>query len=451
METTLTNAPANNLESVVRHHTSGLGQAGVSVALLAGGDLRSVALGVANPVLSEPMTADTLVQIGSTSKLHNAVLVMQLVERGLLDLDRPVIEVLRRFRLDDARAAESLTLRHCLAMTSGMGGGPFPGDFGSDADCLDRYVQALGDVPHLFPPGAGFGYSNAGSVVAARAAEVVTGERWDDLLRSELLEPAGMRHTETIAERLMFHRVAVGTGADGQVIRPFYWTRSIGPGGSTCLATADDLVRLAELFLSQGDLDGTTVVSGETLTLMTQPVVAVPTAFPAEHWCLGPNLTKAGEHSILGHHGGNAAGTSLLWWVPELRVAIACVTNAPFAFGPITRCARAILSSLGVDLPVARTPVPAAGISQPIAGVYQNAFMRFEVTEHADGPLLRITQPGPPGSQEIVTRLKPIGPDVFVPSQPLLPGFDAPVPIAFCDYAGEAILLNGNGPAKRIS
>ena len=59
--------------------------------------------------------------VGSISKVYCAVAVMQLVERGLLELDRPVCEYLPRFWMPDERY-KKITLRHCLSHSCGLPG-----------------------------------------------------------------------------------------------------------------------------------------------------------------------------------------------------------------------------------------------------------------------------------------------------------------------------------------
>ena len=65
------------------------------------------------------ITPHTLFAYGSIAKNLCATLVMRLVERGLLDLDTPVVNYLPGFRFSDADHGKSVTLRHLLSHTSG--------------------------------------------------------------------------------------------------------------------------------------------------------------------------------------------------------------------------------------------------------------------------------------------------------------------------------------------
>lgn len=441
----------DELVAIVEDVSASQGGAGFGLAVHQGGQLIEASAGVANPELGIAMTDDTLIQIGSTAKLYNAILVMRLVETGVLDLDRPVVEFVESLRLADAEATKTITLRHLLSMTSGMDGGSFD-DHGSDKGCLARFVDTLGELRHLFPPGAGFSYSNAGVVLAGFAAECATGRRWDDLLREEILIPAGLERTETLMDGLVFHRVAVGVDPDGDVLRPWTMTRSLGPAGSGAAASAGDLASFGALFLSEGrSAYGSSVVSAETIALMTEPVVDVATGFPAEKWCLGPGRTDTGTHLVYGHPGFNMSGGSVLWWVPELGISVGCATNAPASYAGVLECARQVISRSG-----GRPPGdPVADPTQPIdhmrefTGVYDSQFLRYEV-KIEDGQLLldALGQDILVG-HEVSTRLVPAGRHGFLPEEPLLPGFDAPMAVGFADYAGVRILLNGNTAAPK--
>ena len=77
--------------------------------------------GLADIASSTPVTADTVFRIGSITKTFTAMAVMQLWERGLIDLDAPANDYLRAYRLDSTDATfRPATVRHLLTHTSGI-------------------------------------------------------------------------------------------------------------------------------------------------------------------------------------------------------------------------------------------------------------------------------------------------------------------------------------------
>jgi CubicO group peptidase (beta-lactamase class C family) len=79
---------------------------GASIALWDGEALHTAVAGVRNSVTQDPVTVDTLMHIGSITKILNTTLVMQLVDEGMVSLDDPVIEHLPDLKLGDMDGAD---------------------------------------------------------------------------------------------------------------------------------------------------------------------------------------------------------------------------------------------------------------------------------------------------------------------------------------------------------
>jgi len=75
---------------------------GASILVASGVDVVGATAGVVNSVTGVPVTADTVFQIQSVTKIFTATMVMQLVDEGLLGLDDPVQAHLPEFRTADA-------------------------------------------------------------------------------------------------------------------------------------------------------------------------------------------------------------------------------------------------------------------------------------------------------------------------------------------------------------
>ena len=84
---------------------------GVTVGTWSDGEVRTAAFGLANIEANYPMTPDTLLQIGSISKVFTATAIMQLVDAWRLDLEAPVVRYLPDFRLGTPEATEALLVK----------------------------------------------------------------------------------------------------------------------------------------------------------------------------------------------------------------------------------------------------------------------------------------------------------------------------------------------------
>jgi len=319
--------PSRLEELLERYNTPG-----VTLAVWNDGEEYLTAAGMANLGAGIEATTDSLFLIGSNTKVYTTTLIMQLVERGEVELDAPVKTYMPELQLNDSEATETVTVRHLLTHTSGITGDYFP-DCGRGDDAVERCVASLVDVPMLHKPREMFSYCNSGFILAGRLVERVTGESWDSVLRSRLLNPLGSYNFATLPEEALLHRVGVGHVADPETgdLRPGQmWpeVRSGGPAGFTPFATASDLVLFARLHLNNGQTEsGERLLSPESVAAMqAQQVPSTPSGtFDSDGWGLGWARFRYGEtERVIGHNGGSSA---LLRVLPERNFAVASLTN----------------------------------------------------------------------------------------------------------------------------
>lgn len=416
------------LKKIVDSAASESGVAGGQVSVILGEQRADFVWGAANAELEIPMTVDTIIQIGSTTKVFNAAMIMTLVEEGKLDLDEPVKTYIPDLDISDEEAERSITLRQLLSMTSGLDNGPYTRHGGGE-DALSRYVASLKDIPQAFSPGKGYGYSNAGTSIAGHAAERVTGKNWDMLLATRILGPAAIVHAASRPQIFPFLRVSAGhtPGKNGQppaVIRPWYITQSQGPAGSTLAVSARDLASFGTIFLNDGVAsNGERILSDSAVTIMTTPLVKVPSRSYTEHWCIGLEREHWSSTPVYGHAGGNMSGTSYLKIFPEKQGVLALTCNTPAAFGGFTE---RIFDAFGpavfeAERAKLKAPDPPVTLENPerFAGRYTMYGASYEVTVEGGSLTMKVTQQNPRG-EPIITdyTLVPLGDDAFLMERP---------------------------------
>ncbi|MHC4305444.1 MAG: serine hydrolase domain-containing protein [Planctomycetota bacterium] len=158
------------------------------------------AFGVRNIDTGEPLGPENLFHMASVSKPFVATAVVQLAERGKLDLDAPVTTYLPYFELDDPRYSQ-ITIRQMLSHTAGM---PDVGDYEWDKPQYDegaaeRYVRSHKDKQLVFAPGEGFRYSNLAYDTLGDLIAKVSGEPFEVYVKKNILDPIGM--TESAHDR----------------------------------------------------------------------------------------------------------------------------------------------------------------------------------------------------------------------------------------------------------
>jgi CubicO group peptidase (beta-lactamase class C family) len=361
-----------------------------SLAVLVDGTVHELASGVLHRGTGVEATTDSVFQMGSIAKIYTASVIMRLAESGELDLDAPVVDVLPEFSAADRDATKVITTRQLLSHTSGLTC-DFTHDSGRGDDCLAKYVEAAKDVALDCPPGTALSYSSVGYNVLGRIIEVVTGKVWDEALQDLLLTPLGLTHTMTLPEQALRFRAAMGhLGEAGQDPEPApAWDlmpRSAGPYGRV-IATAGDVVRLAQMHLNGGlAQDGTRVLSEETVTLMQQRVVESPDKWTvsADGWGLGWTLYDWDGVQGYGHDGASIGQYGYLRVVPSAGVAVALLTNGGGARELYAALYRELLADLaGVTMPDPFAPPaePPVVDLTPLLGTYRREGVVITVTE----------------------------------------------------------------------
>ncbi len=270
--------------------------AGAQAAVVRGGTLGFLgSWGMRDRERQRPVTTDTIWRLYSMTKPVTGVALMTLHERGLFRLDDPVHRYLPSWRDMVVRevgedGAERLvpaerppTIRDVMMHMSGIGYGPE----NRDLDLMDRgylgrqtletLCDDIGGWPLRFQPGSRWLYS-FGMDVCARLVEVLSGQRFDDYLRTTIFEPLGMVDTDFCVPDADLDRFAACYARNGRKELVLlddpetssYRTRPrLLNGGGGLVGTTPDYLRFATMLANGGSLDGARILSRKSVELMT--------------------------------------------------------------------------------------------------------------------------------------------------------------------------------------
>lgn len=219
-------------------------------------------LPVASP---EPMTAETMFDLASVTKVFSAHTLLSLVEGGMLGLDQPAGDVLDEYR---SPAKNRVTLRHLLTHTSGLpaewrgwhapivaaaairpsGAPPFRA---WPLDDRNELIADLLGTALVAAPGQRWEYSDAGLNTAMLVAERATGRRWHELVAQHTLRPLGLHGATFAPEReraaATEYQPQYGRGVvRGTVHDEASWSLGGATANAGLFATADALLRFGE-------------------------------------------------------------------------------------------------------------------------------------------------------------------------------------------------------------
>lgn len=352
---------------------------GVAIGVIVGQQEHAAGFGVTNVDHPLPVDADTLFQIGSTGKTFTATALMRLVEQGKLDLDAPVRDYLPGFRVADEDVSREVLLRHLVTHTAGWFGDDLT-DTGDGDDALEKYVEGMADLPQIAPLGEYFSYNNAAVALAGRVIEVVRDQPYEAAIAELVFQPLGLEQSFLFPKAVMTRAFAVGhepppddpQGAP-RVAEPWALPRSMHPAGGVISSVSDQL-RYARFHLGDGTVDGTPVLTPESMRRMQTPLGpggslgGLVLDGVGVNWLLTTIEGEAppsggggpgGERVVM--HGGSTNGQqSLLLLVPSRDFAITVLTNAEAgALLAEEATMWALEQFLGLHLP-ALTPIEAA-------------------------------------------------------------------------------------------
>ncbi len=262
-----------------------------------------------------PMREDTIFDIASVTKLFTSIAVMQLVERGEVDLGEPVATYLPEFGVN---GKQEITVEQLLTHTSGLEPSLF---LWRDWPDERSRIKAVMDVAPQNEPGTTYTYSDLNLITLGVLVERVTGDPLDEVIAERITEPLGMTDTEFNPPAEKLDRVAATEFqatpprgmVRGQVHDENAWSLGGVAGHAGLFSTARDLGVLAQALLNGGTYDGERILRPSTvLQLFTNYNVE----FPGDSHGLGFELDQIWymggltSPSTAGHTG--YTGTSLV-------------------------------------------------------------------------------------------------------------------------------------------
>jgi CubicO group peptidase (beta-lactamase class C family) len=277
---------------------------------------------------SPEVVADTVFDLASVTKvLATSAMAMILYERGLLDLEMPVVSAVPEFAGDDERRRD-VTVRMLLAHSSGL---PAYEKLFLSARTRDELLRASYSMALVADPGSRAEYSDIGFLVLGVALERLADEALDRFCQREGYGPLGMSRTTfnppvagrgeippTVDDRTFRHRVAQGEVNDENA-------SVLGgvAGHAGLFAPARDVAMFAQVMLN----GGRPILRPETVALFTKREVSPPGTSRALGWDTPSQPSQSGKYfssAAFGHLG--YTGTSL-WIDPQQQFSVTLLTN----------------------------------------------------------------------------------------------------------------------------
>jgi CubicO group peptidase (beta-lactamase class C family) len=320
------------LDAFVAQRLQERGLVGLGVAVASDtGVILHRGFGYADKQRAVPATADTLFDAASVSKVFTATAVMQLAERGRIDIDAPLVRYLPSFSMKSRFESSSsdITVRHLLAHHSGLPAelakgllAPHPEPGAHTRRCA-QLARDLKTAHLSYPPNYTMSYSNLGfSLLGCLVAEV-SGQSFPDYMQQHVLRKAGMTASTFASSPAVEDRVA----------KPYVRGEEVGrlhardlPAGAL-ITTARDMGLFLKAYLDEST---DTLLSRPSRQSMVTPQNAMVRRDLDYEIGLGWSLGDRGFENcgtFAFHDGGKPGVSSLLLISPDAKIGVALLSN----------------------------------------------------------------------------------------------------------------------------
>lgn len=378
----------------LEHHLPVSHAAGAAIAVTDRHETLGVVVrGFADVASGAPVRPDTRFMIGSISKSFAAIVVLQEVEAGRLDLHASVNELLPWLELPEPFGP--ITMHHLMTHTSGLAAGTEDAPTGLGAATLLR------DVPPTFVPGEHFWYSNDAYKLVGLVLERVSGRPVHELIRERVLEPLGM--TASVAAITEDVRTDLATGYEPVFTdRPAQLRHPLVPATFTVSSTADgsivsnviDMAAHARLLLNRGVGPEGPVLSEAMFDVLTTPFVEQPDD-PGTAYGFGLDVGEDERGSWIGHGGGMVGYTAFIAVEPASGLGVVILQNGSGSKEGLVNYALDAVRACITDAPLPEVWSPPEPTSIPEAAAFVEDYVDPEggavLHVQADDDGLRIT------------------------------------------------------------
>ncbi|MFF3611672.1 serine hydrolase domain-containing protein [Streptomyces sp. NPDC002580] len=281
--------------------------------------------GLADKSSGRPMSPDLYMRIGSETKTFTVTALLQLVDDGKVGLDDTIGQY-----IDDVPNGDKITLRELAGMRSGLFNYSEDPDFfkalTSDPRRPFSPQKLLGysfKHPVLFPPGEKFDYCNTNLILLGLVVEKVSGTPISEYIQDNILDPAGLNHTNFPVDAAFPSPHAQGytnQTASGDVEESTDWNPSWAWTAGAMISDLQDLHAWARTVATGVFPDGETMISPAT---QKQRLTTPPTTIPGAGYGLGIFDVQG----WIGHNGSLPGYESLTIYFPPARATVVVVLN----------------------------------------------------------------------------------------------------------------------------
>lgn len=292
--------------------------AGVSAVRIENGQIAEQ-FALTHPDLADqPITAQSVFQVGSISKPVAAWTVMTLVRDGKIDLDAPISHYVTRWQLPDSEFDhDQITVRRLLSHSAGLSLHGYPGFPEGETRptveaSLSGHTGGAGDVFVALKPGEKFMYSGGGYTLVQLMVEEVTGMAFSDYAQQQVLAPLGMTSTSYAPDESLKSQRATPYSR----LEPVAYFQFTAEAAASLHSTSADLARFA-----LANMYPNPVLDKALIDEMHAGEIDVDANKVGMGFFIEP------EAGLVGHNGANQGWRAVMVFAPETGSGLIVLTN----------------------------------------------------------------------------------------------------------------------------
>lgn len=332
-------AITTRLEGEVQEILSETGIPAISIALVQDGSVAwAGTFGYANVGASVPATSETYFSTGSTFKFVTATAMMQLVEKGELELDTPLNEIVGPELA--IQGADDVTVRHLLSHHSGLRGPVGTVPLWSRIN-VRTPEDLLSNTRRIREPGIEYRYCNECFAIAGFIIERISGRTYDEYVAEYILQPIGVDVSLTsVPSPEIVEHLALPYNLESNRAIPISQVRYDVYAAGDIYLRAVDMARFLATQLNGGVYDGKRILSeASSLEMRRQQ-------FGGQNYGLGTGMAERSGHDLVTHSGAIPGFNSMSIGEPSAGSGVYIMSNSgqsSKAIGPLARLAMELM------------------------------------------------------------------------------------------------------------
>ena len=318
------------LESFINEIVEAYDLPGLAIGIVKDNEIAyAKGFGFKNIETREPITTTTHFHMASISKPFVATAIMQLVEKGKIDLNAPAITYLPYFKLDGEQYKE-ITIQQMLSHVSGM---PDVQDYEwdkpqYDPGALERYVRSLTDEKMRGKPGERYAYSNMAFECLGDVIGKVSGMPFADYEKEYILDPSGMKESTFLKPEGLPENWASPHLSTMQTLvwDGYPFNRMHGPS-STLHSNVVEMCSWAIINMNRGTFKGKKILNPASYEKLWEPMVQTGASGIRQSVGLSWFIGEYKGEKAIGHGGGDVGFNTMFIMLPEKTIAVVVLCN----------------------------------------------------------------------------------------------------------------------------